>query len=417
MTASVRRRILVITPQLPEPPYSGFAIRVRELVRDLMRRHDVTLVSYARPWEEANATAARDLCESVHTVAPTWPEGADRLGQLTSLLSRRPHSFRRLGGREMQAAVDELLASRDYDLVQVESSQLAGLDLSRAPATVLDEHNIEYELLARSVRIESGLARKAFGLVEYRKVRRAEQRAWQVFDGCIVTSERELPEVRRFTQGRPLAVVPNGVDVDHFAPQDEIPTSGLVFTGLMRYRPNVDAMAYFVREVLPLIHRSRPDVTLTIVGWGVNEEVRALLGPRVLATDRVPDVRPYLAAAAVVVAPIRIGGGTRLKVLEALAAAKPLVSTSLACEGLGLVDGRHLLIADGAEQFADAVLRLLSNPRLGDRLAEEGRRSVASRYSWEACAGQLDDLHERVIAARKRGPSVFNAPRSAALQR
>jgi polysaccharide biosynthesis protein PslH len=300
----------------------------------------------------------------------------------------------------MQSTVNELLANGDYDLLQIESSHLAGLDLSLAPATVLDEHNIEYELLARGLRIERGLARKAFGLFEYLKVRQAEQRAWKVFDGCAVTSEREVPEVRRFTQGRPVAAVTNGVDLDYFAPQRGIPTSGLVFTGLMRYRPNIDAVTHFVKEVLPLIHQSRPDVTLTIVGWGDNDEVRALLGPRVVATGRVPDVRPYLAGAAAVVAPIRMGSGTRLKVLEALAMAKPLVSTPQACEGLDLVDGRDLLIAGDPAQFADVVLRVLTDQAYGERLGQAGRTIVAARYGWDSSVAQLEELHERVIATR-----------------
>lgn len=403
MTTGARRRILVISPWLPEPPFWGSAIRLRELVRGLSKNHDVTLVSYARPWEEDNLPAVRALCESVHAVKANWAEGPDRLGRLKSLLSPEPHAFRRLAGTDMQATVDRLLRGGGYDLVQMESSQLSGLDLSKAPATVLDEHNIEYELVGRSLRFERSLPRKVFGLLEYVKMRRAERRAWTAFDGCVVTSEREIPEVRSVGGDRPIAAVPNGVDLGHFAPQQGVPTAGLVFTGLMRYRPNIDAVTYFVREVLPLIHRSRPDVTLTIVGWGTNDEVRALLGPRVIATDRVPDVRPYIAGAAVVVAPIRMAGGTRLKVLEALAMARPLVSTSQACEGLDLVDGRHLLIADDPGRFADQVLRVLADQAYGEQLGEAGRGRVAARYGWDSSTRMLEDLHQRVLATKRRG--------------
>ena len=404
VTGGTRRRILVISPWLPEPPFWGSAIRVRELVRTLSRRHSVTLVAYSHWWEEKHLSAVRDLCESVHTVKTTWRDGPDPAGRLKSFFFREPHLFRRLGGPAMQATVDGLLARGNFDLVQVESSQMTGLDLSRAPATVLDEHNIEYELLARSVRFERSLPLKAFGLLEYLKVRRAERRAWRLFDGCVVTSEREVPEISAFTEGRPLAVVPNGVDLDYFAPQRGVSVSGLVFTGLMRYRPNIDAVTHFVTEVLPLIHESRPDVTLTIVGWGSNDEVRALLGPRVVATGQVPDVRPYLAGAAAVVAPIRMGSGTRLKVLEALAMAKPLVSTSQACEGLDLVDGRHLLIANDPRRFADGVLRVLADPVYGARLGEAGRSIVAARYGWDSAVAQLEQLHERVLAGKSGLP-------------
>jgi glycosyltransferase involved in cell wall biosynthesis len=398
-----RRRILVISPWLPEPPHWGAAIRLRELVRRLSRKNDVTLLSYVRPWDETNVPATRELCASVRTVTATWPEGADRSGRLRSLLARDPHSFRRLVDPTMQAAIDELISTGGFDLVQVESSHMTGLDVSRAPATVLTEHNIEYEVVARSLEFESSIPRKAFGLIELAKTRSAERRAWGRFDGCAVTSEREVPEVRRFNGGRPVCAVPNGVDLEYFAPQPATAASGLVFTGLMRYRANIDAVTFFVTEVLPLIHRSRPDVTLTIVGWGGKEAVRSLLGPKVIATGQVPDVRPYLAGAAAVVAPIRMGGGTRLKVLEALSMARPLVATALGCEGLDLVDGRHLLIADNPQGFADHVLRLLADQRRGEALGAAGRMAVATRYGWDHSAERLEELHDRVLAAKSEG--------------
>jgi len=149
-----------------------------------------------------------------------------------------------------------------------------------------------------------------------------------------------------------------------------------------------------------LIHQTRPDVTLTIVGWGIGDEVRALLGPKVVATDRVPDVRPYVAGAAAVVAPIRMAGGTRLKVLEALAMAKPLVATSYACEGLDLVDEHHLLIADDPKGFADRVLRVLADPAHGKELGQAGRARVAGRYGWDSSIDRLEELHDRVLAAK-----------------
>jgi len=301
----------------------------------------------------------------------------------------------------MQQALDELLRAGDFDLVQIESSFLSGLDLSCAKTTVLDEHNIEYELLGRTARVERKVPRKLFNLVEFTKVRHTERRAWKRFDGCVVTSDRDLLEVASVVPGRPVATVPNGVDLAAFAPRPGTPMSGLVFTGLMSYRPNIDAVTHFVREILPLIHRTRPAETFTIVGWGIPDEVRALLGPRVIATSSVPDVRPYLAGAAAVVAPIRIGAGTRLKVLEALAMARPLISTTLACEGLDLEPGRDFLVADDPSRFAEAVIRVLEDRSLADRLGASGRQVVESRYGWEASAVQLEALHDRLLASKR----------------
>lgn len=396
------RRILVVTTSVPDPPHWGSAIRVRELVRELSKRHRVSLLTYTRPWEDENVRALKAIFESVHTVPAHWPDSSDRAGHLRSFASLQPFAVRRMTSPAMQQALDELLRAGDFDLVQVESSFMSGLDLSSAPTTILDEHNIEYELLGRTARVERNLSRKLFNLVEFAKVRHTERQAWKRFDGCVVTSERDLSEIASLVPGRPVATVPNGVDLAGFAPQPGTVTSGLVFTGLMSYRPNIDAVTYFVREILPLIHRTRPAETLTIVGWGIPHEVRMLLGPRVIATSSVPDVRPYLAGAAAVVAPIRIGGGTRLKVLEALAMARPLISTTLACEGLDLESGNHLLVADDPSRFAEAVIRVLEDRSLADRLGAAGRQMVESRYGWEASAAQLEAFHERVVASKRR---------------
>ena len=278
MVTTAGRRILVVAPYLPDPPHWGFAIRVRELVRELSRRHRVTLLSYALPWQDENVRALRAICESVHTVPAPWPDGADHAGRLRSLASWAPHAVHRLTSPAMQGALAELLADGAYDLVQVESGLMSGLDLSRAPATILDEHNIEYELLERTVHVERRLSRRAFNLVEFLKVRHAERRAWRRYDGCVVTSKRELSQIASVVPGKLVAAVPNGVDLARFTPQPGVPKSGLVFTGLMSYRPNIDAVTYFVREILPLIHRTRPAETFTIVGWGITDEVRACSG-------------------------------------------------------------------------------------------------------------------------------------------
>lgn len=412
MVTADGRRILMVTPYLPDPPHWGSAIRVRELVRELSKRHRVSLLTYQQPWQDENVRAVEAFCESVHTVPASWPDSSDRTGRLRSLASIEPYAVRRLTSAAIQQKLDGLLTAGDYELVQVESSFLCGLNLSRAPATILDEHNIEYELLERTMRVERAVPRKLFNLVEFAKVRHTERQAWKQFDGCVATSDRELAQIASVVPGKPVATVPNGVDLARFAPQHGFATSGLVFTGLMSYRPNIDAVTYFVREILPLIHRVRPAEIFTIVGWGLTDEVRALLGPRVVATASVPDVRPYLARASAVVAPIRMGSGTRLKVLEALAMARPLVSTSIACEGLELEPGSHLLVADDPAHFAAAVIRVLEDKALADRLGAVGRQAVESRYGWEASAARLEALHDVVLAAKRRpgtGAATFQA--------
>jgi glycosyltransferase involved in cell wall biosynthesis len=209
------------------------------------------------------------------------------------------------------------------------------------------------------------------------------------------------------------------VDLRYFRPSAEptIPDS-LVFTGLMRYRPNHDAVKYFVREVLPLIRRVRPGVRLTVVGGDPPPELSRLAGPDVEITGGVPDVRPYVARAAAVVVPLRMGGGTRLKVLEALAMGKAVVSTGIGCEGLLAEDGVHLLTADDPQSLAERTLLVLSTPSLAGDLGRRGRLLVEENYGWERVVDGLRDFHRHILgrhlAGTQRHPAADLEPRSVA---
>jgi glycosyltransferase involved in cell wall biosynthesis len=172
----------------------------------------------------------------------------------------------------------------------------------------------------------------------------------------------------------------------------------IVFTGLMTYWPNADGVGYFIRDILPTIRKSLPDATFTAVGWGLREELRPLLGNGVVHTGWVADVRPYLAAASLAVVPLRTGSGTRLKILEALAMGKAVVSTSVGCEGLDVQDGKHLLIADDSKAFADSVVRLLRDPVEAAALGSRGRALVESLYGWDQSAAELERFHQSLFA-------------------
>jgi len=314
------------------------------------------------------------------------------LASFASYLGGRLHSHR------MQEAIDSVLAKERFDVVQVESSVMAGYRFPADVTIILDEHNLEYELLERSSRAERSVPRKVYSWLEYLKFRREEQLRWQRAAGCVLTSEREADVVRALEAAPPVAVVPNGVDIDHFRPDFQSGAgdpNSIVFTGLMTYRPNADGAAYFIREVLPRIHRVRPEVTFTAVGWGGLPE--GLLSARVRATGRVDDVRPFLARAGGVVVPLRMGSGTRLKVLEALAMGRPVVSTSLGCEGIDAHHGEHLLVADDPDSIAAAVLGILADVERGRQLGARGRALVEAHYGWDSVARRLEAFHaERV---------------------
>jgi glycosyltransferase involved in cell wall biosynthesis len=304
----------------------------------------------------------------------------------------------------MQRALDRVLSEQNFDIVQVESSRLGVFDFGNHPVTILDEHNLEYELLERTARADRFPPRKAYMWIEHMKFRREERSCWARFNGCILTSDREEAVVSSRGRSVPTAVVPNGVDIDYFRPLDSpVDPNSIVFTGLMTYQPNADAAAYFIREVLPLVRRSRPSARFTAVGWGLPPELERLLGNGVHHTGRVADVRPYMAKAAVVVVPLRMGSGTRLKVLEGFAMGKAVISTTIGCEGVNVEAGRHVLIADDPQHFAEAVVGLMGDPERRRQLGLEARRLVESEYRWETVVGRLESFHiDRVAASAQR---------------
>lgn len=398
-------RILVVASDLPAPPTWGAAIRNYQFISRLGTRHQVWLLTYSGRRQDERVTDLEDAGITVRTVP--WSAPPKRLTQLGSVFSLRSHAGAMLYRPAMQSAIDRLLIEARPHVVLVEGSLLGCFRFGEGEGfpIVLDEHNVEYELLRRTWQTEHSPIRKAFGYLEYRKFRREERSAWRRAAWVVCTSERECAIVRAEGGFARASSVPNGVDPDQLRPSTEPPeTNRLVFTGRMDYRPNTDAVVYFVRAVLPLIHRRRPDVIFTVVGAGPPPAVQQLAGPRVEVTGPVPDVRPYWRRAAVAVVPIRFGGGTRLKVVEALAMGRPVVSTSLGCEGIDVVPGEHLLVADSPPRFADAVVRVLSDPELGGALGRRGRALVEARYGWPALAQQLEAVLREVATDRHTVP-------------
>jgi len=301
-------RILIITPSLPYPPNWGFGIRVYQIARLLARTHDVALLTYTAPGQEEHVAALRAQGVDVHAVPSSNPHNRKqerRREQMLSLASPVSYLTRSLYSRAMQQEIDRLLAEKQFDIVQMESTHLASFDLSKAGCVVVDEHNIEYELLYRMYKSERSPWRRLFNWAEYVKFRREERRCWDHACALVLTSDREREIIAATWPGKaPVTVAPNGVDVEYFAPSAEpIDPNSLVYTGLMRYRPNIDAVVYFATEILPLIRQRRPDATFTIVGAGPSIDVRELASDHVIVTGSVPDVRPYVARAAVNVVP------------------------------------------------------------------------------------------------------------------
>jgi glycosyltransferase involved in cell wall biosynthesis len=375
-------------------------MRNYQLLRQLAERHDVTLVSFANADDD---DGVQELSEKLPVRVVRQAEKksgiARRLGQLRSLGTLKPFAATELRSKEMQAVIDELCASTRFDLIHVESSRMCCFRFPADVPVVVDEHNVEYELFRRLSQGERSLARRAFNSLEYHRVRRFEERCWNRVQGCVVTSSREEPTVRACAPSTPTAAVPNGVDLEYFAPwTGDVQPNSVVFNATLDYRPNVDAVNHLVEDVWPLVQARSPSAQLWIVGNAPEREAQRLRRPSIEVLGRVPDVRPYLGGAQVVVVPVRMGGGTRLKVVEALSMAKPMVSTTLGCEGLAVADREHVLIADDADSFAAGILGLFEDPALGRCLGKAGRSLVEESYSWQLAGARLDALYARVVA-------------------
>lgn len=395
-------KLLVLSPWLPYPVTWGYAKRVYHILEELAARHEVTLVTYTDGDDQAAQEVLRRLCR-VHVVPrPALPAGK-RLAQLASTLSPRSFQHRLMYSDAMQRQLDVLTSGAAFDVIHVSTSQMACFRFDPRSPLVLDEHNIEYELYYRVFQAEGSVPRRLFNWLEYRKFRREEIAAWRAADGIAMTSRREAAFVQQMLPGACVVSVPNAVDTDYFAPAADdsaVDAEAIVMTGLMKYRPNVDGAIFFAREILPRIRQARPRATFYVVGGEPAPEVTALAGPHVVVTGSVDDVRPYVHRSTVFVVPLRMGSGTRLKVLEGLAMGKAMVSTAIGCEGIDVVDGEHLRIADTPEAFADAVLALMGNPALARTLAGNGRTLMLDRYRWKTVVPTLEALYADATASR-----------------
>ena len=277
---------------------------------------------------------------------------------------------------------------------------MADYRLPRGTRIIIDEHNIEHELLYRTYQREKAFVRKWYNWWESRQVKLAELERCRNAQGVLVTSKREASLFKHFLPDSAIAVVPNGVDTEAFqqTSQEQPVPDRVIFTGSMDYYPNIDAALYFARECWPLIRLKVPAATWQIVGKNPPPAVQNLAQvPGISVTGSVPDVKPYLVAATVAIAPLLIGSGTRLKILEALAMGKAVVSTSLGCEGLNVVAGKHLLVADQPEMFAQAVVDLLQNTKQRADLGITGRMLTETEYSWQRCGEDAIRALEKIM--------------------
>lgn len=397
-------KLLFLTPQLPFPPRQGTAIRNWGLIRHLAQRHDVSLLSFAEPGQLPAAPELQAACRSVVTVPVPR---RDRLARVRTLLSPQPDMARRLWSPEFAAALAEQLRASAFDFVHVEGIELAPyLPVIVRPAAgrprplaLYDAHNAEYLLQRRAclndLRLPARWPAALYSLAQFTRLKRFEADTCRAVDRLTCVSAEDAAVLCGLVPGLKPVIVPNGIDVDAYAsrvgPAAPAAWPYLVFTGKMDYRPNVDAALWFAQAIFPLIRRRRPETQFYIVGQKPLTRLQRLDGQNgVVVTGAVDDARPYIAGAAVYVAPLRMGGGTRFKLIEAMALSRPIVSTPLGAEGFDVRSGRELLLADSPADFAEAVLTLLDNPRQAQTVAQAGHAFAQASYDWSVIIPRLE---------------------------
>jgi sugar transferase (PEP-CTERM/EpsH1 system associated) len=400
------------------PPNAGGRLRSLHLLRELSRRHSVTVLTTHGPAEDPKVLREQlPRCDvwSAPFAAPKHGSGAFLRALVRSWWSPLPLDLCRWRVPALTAELRARAAQRQADLYIVDFLVSAANLPARLPLPlVLFEHNVEHQIWRRLACVERRPWRRAALELEWRKLRRYEAHACRSAPLTLAVSDADAQALRGLAPGAAVRAIPTGVDTDYFTPAvaREVP-GRLVFTGSMDWYPNEEAMLHFLGRVFPRIREAAPETTLAIVGRKPSARLSraaALAGARVTGT--VQDVRPYVREASVFVVPLRVGGGTRLKIFEALAMGKAVVSTRIGAEGLPLVPGHHYLRADDDADFARAVLALLADPGQRRALGSAGRSLVEERYSWREVARVfeercLETLPTFRAAAECAGPRVL----------
>ena len=394
-------KILFLSPTVPFPLTDGGRIRVFNLLKQIAAKSDVTLlVLETQPTDADGVAELQQFGIQVHLIpnAPTLPRVS--FGTLANaFLKQQPITVARYALPAYRQKFRELVATEDFDLVHYEMFHTAQFRTETELPSVLSQQNVDSAIWRRLC----GETTHPFYKFAYWTQQLAFQRYERVlspkFDAVTCTSDIDAAVFQRHCAADTIEVIPNGVDVTHYQPDftSEAPAH-LIYIGSMDWYPNEDAVAFFADEVLPGIQDKVPDVQFSIVGGNPSARVQKLAEREgVVVTGRVPEIKPYFAEATVFVVPLRIGSGTRLKILEALAMGKAIVSTTVGAEGLDLKDGEEIFIADEPAIFADAVTRLLTDASLRRRIGENGRARVEKDYDWRSIGAKLYTLYESLI--------------------
>ena len=387
------------------PPDTGGKIRSYNILRELARQHSITFFSFYNAHDGDLHPGLKNIfsqvvCVPLNLPAPKSP--AEMVDYGLSLLSSQPYGITKYCRGEVQRRLRTLLKQETYDIIVCDFVFAAGVIPWEFPTPkVLFTHNVEAAIWRRHYEVATNPIVKAISRRESQKMEAAEVRYLRLAEHVLTVSETDRDAFAAFLDLAKLTVIPTGVDVDYFHPLPvEETKNSLVFTGSMDWLPNEDAILYFADAILPLIKRQCPDVSLEVVGRSPSRKLQALAATEksIRLTGWVEDIRPFVARGSICIVPLRIGGGTRLKIFEAMAMGKVVVSTSVGAEGLPVKSGENIVLTDAPKDFADSVAALLRDPEARKRLGIAARALVQEKYSWPKVAESFSHILQDVVS-------------------
>jgi glycosyltransferase involved in cell wall biosynthesis len=389
-------KLLWVKGDFLHPTTKGGQIRTLETLKRLHQWHEVHYVGLDYPRHPEALARTNEYCSHVYPIPHSVPDkfslgfGAELA---KGLFSAWPVGINRYRSEAMERKIAELTHTERFDAIVCDFLN-ASQNIPDLASCVLFQHNVEAVIWKRQAERAGSLPVRLYFQLQAKRMFEYERDVCRKVRGIIAVSDRDAAVMRNDYGAQRVSPVATGVDLDYFAPQRVEPVADLVFVGSMDWLPNVDGVTWFVENVLPLIRLRRPDCSLAIAGRKPSREVLELAAkdPKIVATGTVPDVRPYLWGSAISIVPLRIGGGTRLKIYESMAARVPVVSTAIGAEGLDIDKGVNIMIADDAGEFAERCIELLEDQARRAQIAAAAWELVCARYSWEVVCRQFERL-------------------------
>jgi glycosyltransferase involved in cell wall biosynthesis len=399
-------KTLWVNSNFMHPTTKGGQIRTLEMLLHLHRWHEIHYVAIVNPAQPEGPARAHEYSHKSYPFpyrVPSKTSPAFYAELVRGLFSPTPVAVQRFHPPGMSAFLEDLIRKERFDCAVVDHLAPTSY-FPDLPHAIFFQHNVETVIWRRRLEHASNPLRRAYFKLQADRMYHYERRVSQAAGHIVAVSQTDAAEMRRLFDVTRVTEIPTGVNIEYFRPPapTTAPSTDLVFIGSMDWLPNVDGVLYFVREILPLIRRVRPDTTLAIVGRTPSPEISQLAtqDPRIQVTGTVPDIRPYLWNSALAIVPLRIGGGTRLKIYEAMAAQIPVVSTTIGAEGLSVNPPHDIRLADSPGHFAEQCLELLANPQLRATLSQAATGMVTAHFSWE----QVARAFERVMLSGPRLP-------------